>query len=161
MCQLRVILTDLSAFALQLLLCGGIDSKCYIRYKAQLKDAGKDTHAIITAHMFYIHRKQLWVCTCRLKLFSLFSYEHITATLLLGFPPAFFSSSVSSLSSFACHSCLSRKETIPRSFHRLPTEQAWRSHPSSHQGSYYFISSTMSFVKARVHMDLGADSRCA
>lgn len=109
--------------------------------------------------MLYIHRKLFCPCTCRLKLFLLFSYQHITATLILGFFPARLSSSVSSLSSFACHSCLSSKGAVLLSFHRLPTEQAWRSHPSSHQGSYYLLSTTMSFVKARVHMDLGADSR--
>lgn len=119
---------------------------------------GKNANEIITDHMLYIHRKQFCLCTCRLKLFSVFSYQHIIALLIL-FIFFLFSSSVSYLSSLACRRCLSSKGAVLLSFHRLPTEQAWRSHPSSHQGSYYFISSTMSFVKARVQTDLGADSR--
>lgn len=109
--------------------------------------------------MLYIHRKQFCLCTCRLKLFSLFFLSIYYWNTDISFFPAHLSSSFSSLSSTACHSCLSSKEDALLSFHRLPTEQAWRSHPSSHQGSYYFISPTMSFVKGRVDMYLRADSR--
>lgn len=111
----------------------------------------KNSHKIITDHLLYIHIK--WLCTCRLKLFSLFFLlsAYYCNTDIVFFPVL--------LSTFVSSPSSSSKEATLFSFHRLPTEQAWRSHPSSHQGSYYFISSTMSFVKARVHMCLRADSR--
>lgn len=111
--------------------------------------------------MLYIHRIQFCLCTCRLNLFALFSHQHIIITvLILGlFSPVLSSLRFPFFHPLQCRSCLSSKGAVLLSFHRLPTEQSWRSHPSSHQGSYYFISSTVSFVRARVHVDLGADSR--
>lgn len=106
----------------------------------------------------YIYRNQFCLCTCRLERFSLFFSIKILQHWFWGISPTLFSFSVSFLSSSTCHSCLSSKEAVLFSFHRLPTEQAWRRHPSSHQGSHYLISSTMSFVNARVYVYLRVES---